>query len=225
MRMHVEALYTHDNRSRILLVNERDGGVAPRFFLGRTKTGNLWRFRDDLPLDLAMALDDICRSEPVEIELPKGPQNQEVYLRVLETHGPVERVWAGPTYWIPEGMVPTVQPIGIDETNADLLSGGLEDWLQDVPHRQPFMGLIEDGHVVSVCSSVRVTEAAHEAGVETIPLYRRKGHALNAVAGWANAVREMGAIPLYSTSWDNIASQNVAARLSMSIIGVDFHIT
>ena len=48
MRMHVEALYMYDGRSRIESVNQWDGGVVPRFFLGRTKEGNLWRFRSDL---------------------------------------------------------------------------------------------------------------------------------------------------------------------------------
>ena len=61
--------------------------------------------------------------------------------------------------------------------------------------------------------------------METLPAYRRKGYAANAVAGWASAVRQMGAMPFYSTSWENIASQNVAARLGLRMIGADFSIT
>jgi 3-polyprenyl-4-hydroxybenzoate decarboxylase len=54
---------------------------------------------------------------------------------------------------------------------------------------------------------------------------RRRGHAVNAVAGWARAVRSLGATPFYSTSWDNVASQGVAHRLQLSLVGVDFHLT
>jgi predicted GNAT family acetyltransferase len=61
--------------------------------------------------------------------------------------------------------------------------------------------------------------------VETLPRSRGRGHAANAVAAWANAVRKTGAVPLYSTSWDNVASQSVAAKLGLSPFGADFHVT
>ena len=34
-------------------------------------------------------------------------------------------------------------------------------------------------------------------------------------AGWAAAVRQQGILPLYSTSWDNLASQGIARSLGM----------
>ena len=52
-----------------------------------------------------------------------------------------------------------------------------------------------------------------------------RARGVSAVAGWATAVEKTGAIPLYSTSWKNIASQKVAERLGLSMFGVDFHIT
>lgn len=122
-------------------------------------------------------------------------------------------------------IIPKVRPVAINEANADLLRGGFEEWLPDVPHRQPFMAMIEDGHAVSLCASVRITDDAHEAGVETLPMYRQRGHAVNVVAGWARAVRKRKAIPFYSTSWDNMASQNVALSLGLSLFGTDFHVT
>ncbi len=225
MRMHVEALFTHNESLRIESVNQPDDGVAPRFFLGRTIAGNLWRFRTDLPSDLAIELKKLCNGEPETNEISRTPENQKEYIRLLEAHTPIKQVLSGPAYWFSTDVVPCVQPVEISETNADLLRGGLEDLLEDVPHRRPFMAMVEDGQAVSVCASVRITDAAHEAGVETLPAYRQKGHATNVVACWANAVRKISAIPLYSTSWDNTASQNVAARLGLSMFGVDFHIT
>ena len=54
MRMHVEALFTHNENLRIESINQPDNGIAPRFFFGRRIAGNLWRFRTDLPDDLAI---------------------------------------------------------------------------------------------------------------------------------------------------------------------------
>ncbi len=225
MRMHIEALDTHDERARIHAVNQWDGGVAPRFFLGRTDAGHVWRFHADLPDKLAMALEKLCHKEPPSSDLSQPPIHQETYIRLLAADKPVEQIWTGPAYWFPKDVIPDIHPVAINATNAALLHGGLEEWLPDIPHRHPFMAIIEAGHAVSVCASVRITDATHEAGVETLSAYRRKGHAVNVVAGWAVEVRNMGAIPLYSTSWENIASQNVAARLGLSMHGADFHIT
>ena len=223
--MHVEALFTHDERLRIVSVNQPNGGVAPRFFLGRTIAGNLWRFRTDLPGDLAIELKKLCRGEPEMNDLSRTPEVHEEYIRLLEAHTPIKQVLSGPAYWFSTQDVPRVRPVEISQANADLLRGGFEDLLRDVPHRRPFMAMVEDGQAVSVCASVRITDAAHEAGVETLPAYRQKGHATNVVAVWANAVRKISAIPLYSASWDNTASRNVAARLGLSMFGVDFSIT
>ncbi|MGH2617528.1 MAG: GNAT family N-acetyltransferase, partial [Thermomicrobiales bacterium] len=41
---------------------------------------------------------------------------------------------------------------------------------------------------------------------------------------WAQAVRQEGRIPLYSTSWENLASQAVARKLGLVLYGVDLDI-
>jgi RimJ/RimL family protein N-acetyltransferase len=51
-----------------------------------------------------------------------------------------------------------------------------------------------------------------------------RGYATAAVAGWAVAIRERELLPLYSTSWDNIASQRVARKLGMVLYGEDWSI-
>lgn len=94
----------------------------------------------------------------------------------------------------------------------------------EVADWQPFIAVVEDGRVVSVCRSVRITPAAHEAGVETLPEFRGKGYARDVVAGWVHAVRSLGSIPLYSTSWENTASQAVARKLQVVPYGADFHV-
>lgn len=217
MRMHVEALYTFDVRGRMQRINEWDGGTPPRFFLGRTAGGHVWRHRADIPDDLAGTLDTLCESGKTI--------DEDECIRLLAVHAPIERVWRGPAYSFTDDVVPTAEPVAIDAGNAALLRSGFEAWLPDVPHRRPFFAIVEDGRAVAICASVRITRAAHEAGVETLPSHRGRGHAANVVAGWARAVRALGAAPLYSTSWDNTASQRVAAKLRLSMYGVDFHVT
>ena len=221
----VEALYRYDHRGRLLSINQWNGGAAPRFYLMRTADSVICRFRADLPDDLVSHLEDLCNQEPKGEPLGKLPAHYSKYLDLLSSHTPVDHVWAGPAYMSTLDVAPSVSPITIGDNNAYLLRGGFEDWLPDVPHRHPFMAMIEDDHAVSICASVRISDAVHCAGVETRTEYRQRGHAVNAVAGWARAVRLLGATPFYSTSWDNIASQRVAGRLRLPLVGVDFHIS
>jgi predicted GNAT family acetyltransferase len=81
---------------------------------------------------------------------------------------------------------------------------------------------LAEGRAVSVCASVRIAPTAHEAGVETVSDHRRRGHAVAAVRAWAREVETGGALPLYSTSWDNHASRAVAARVGGELFGWEY---
>ncbi len=230
LRKRVDALYRTDAGGRIVCTNEWDARPAPRFHLMRTAEGPIAKFRADLPVDLVRALEAVSAGEPWDGgsgKLPNRhalPSRHAQYLELLAAHAPVERVWSGPAYMAATGVSPTRPPIAIDGHNAHLLQRRFKDWLADVPHRHPFMAGVEGGDAVSICASVRISRAVHCAGVETHPDYRRRGHALDVVAGWAAAVRSLGATPFYSTSWDNLASQAVANRLGFVMVGADFHV-
>lgn len=225
MAIHIQALFTHDARSRLLLVNEPGGGPpAPRLFLGRTRAGNLWRFRADLPEILVKELEALCVDEPVGMELHDPPRHVEEYARLLETHAPVHKRWMGPAYHFTEYLEPSRPLLAITETNAEMLQRGFEDLVTELPEWQPFLAVIAERRAVSVCRSVRITPEAHEAGVETLHDFRRKGYATDVVAGWARLVQSMGAVPLYSTSWENTASQAVVKKLRLVLYGADFHV-
>jgi RimJ/RimL family protein N-acetyltransferase len=226
MEMHVRALFTHDARSRLLSVNAPWGAApAPRLFFGRTRAGNLWRFRADLPERLVAELEALWADEPAGTELRDQPRNFEACVRLLDRHAPVRKSWLGPAYRFTEHLEPSRSLLTITETNAESLRGGFEDLLEELPTAQPFVAIVEDGRAVSVCRSVRITPAAHEAGVETRPDFRGKGYAQDVTAGWARLVRALGATPLYSTSWENTASQAVAKKLRLVLYGADCHVT
>jgi hypothetical protein len=102
--------------------------------------------------------------EPVGRRQAKWPGLRSQYLKLLTLHGPVVRVWAGPIFTFPDDMPADVRTVSINETNGHLLRGGFDDWLADIGYRQPFRAVVEDNRAVSICASVRITDAVHEAG-------------------------------------------------------------
>ena len=225
MQTRLEALYAYDKHARMTAINQWDGGRAPRFHLARTATGNLWRFRFDVPDALTEEIASHCATEPITRVSNAPPEHHDGYVRLLSQHAPVEASSAGPGYRFPDTL-PALDTatVAITDDNSYLLADGLDDWLPDVPHRVPFMAVLEGGRAVSVCASARISKAAHEAGVETLPEFRHRGYAARAVAAWAVAVRALGAAPFYSTAWDNVASQAVAHKLGLTLIGSDFQL-
>jgi len=223
MRMHVEALYVHDEHDKIVSINDWQKNVAPRFFLGRTEKGNIWRFRKDLPDALCEEIHSLCETE--KPGLSEHPIHESDYVQMLSSHAPVEKIWIGPAYWFSKTAPSGAQTVPISNHNSHLLEANLWEWIPDVSHQQPFVSMVRDGNAVAVCASVRITDTAHEAGVETSASYRKMGYGSNVVSAWAGAVERFKAFPLYSTSLDNIASRNLAFCLGLSIYGMDFHIT
>jgi len=225
MQMHVEALYTHDDRGRIVRVNEFNGKPAPRFFIGRTSMGNVVRIRQDVDDALARELASIAEAERWSDALLEPPYGSTPYEAVLAAVAPIAHVESGPAFRVAQDLVRKPNAIRITLENRDLLKPLHPSWFDDVVHCQPFVGVVHEGVVVSVCASVRITDRAHEAGVDTHVDFRGRGFAPHAVAAWARAVREANRLPLFSTSWTNAASQAVAAKLGLVRYGTTLHIT
>ena len=114
--------------------------------------------------------------------------------------------------------------VSIGEDNAELLLGGLDEWRPGVAAGLPMVAMVERGRAVSICASVKASTSTYCADVETLPAYRGRGFASQAVAAWAKAVRALGAAPFYGATFDNGASQSIARRLGLSLIGSEFSI-
>ena len=225
MRAHIEALFTHDARADLIRVNEPNAAVAPRFFLGRTMQRDVWRFRHDVAPAMRAALEAAIRDDKRQGIAVHSPIDPAPYVEILARSAPVERTEVGPAYVFPQRMPQSANATRVTDANAELLTLHLAPWLPDVRLSQPLFVVTCEGHAVSVCGSVRQTGNAYEAGVETAVAYRGRGFAAPAVAAWAAAVREIGRVPLYSTSWQNAASQAVARKLALIQFGSDLHIT
>jgi GNAT superfamily N-acetyltransferase len=220
----LDTLYTSVD-GRIVVTNSWERRPAPRFHLMLTPEGPLFRFRHDVPTDVARRLEALAARETWDPDAQGPPPSLPGYLEALARQAPARTVWSGPAFAALRPAVPLGPALEIGEDNAGVLRGGLEAWLEDVPHRRPFVAVIHGARAVSLCASVRISPAAHCAGVETDPEHRRRGHALVAVSAWAHAVQTLGATPFYSTSWENEASRRVAARLGFQFVATDLHIT
>jgi RimJ/RimL family protein N-acetyltransferase len=225
MRIHVEALFTHDPQGRMVRVNEPGGKEAPRFFLGRTAQGHVWRVRGDVDDALVRELAAACAAEPHAEPPPRATDRAAGYAALLARWAPVVGTWAGPAYCFPEAVAAPRDTVPVTAENAGVLRPHLAAWREDVARGRPMLALLAEGRAVAVCCSVRVTDMAHEAGVETAPEFRGRGCAAQVVAAWALAIRRMGRIPLYSTSWENTASRAVARKLGLAQFGADLHLT
>jgi RimJ/RimL family protein N-acetyltransferase len=227
LEIQARVLFTHTEQGRLLNINEPDGAVAPRFFLARSKAGNLYRFRQGLPAAIVAALSALADREPIPIDLREPPQHIHAYQKILAAHAPIQHIEHGPAYYFPDTIVPSSSAAAtqITSANAHLLQPPF-DWLPPVLNAMPpVFAVVQHGRAVAVCFSSRIPTVADEAGVNTMAGYRGRGYATAAVTGWAQAIRALGRIPLYSTSWDNVASQNVARKLGLVPYGDDLSIS
>lgn len=224
--MHVEAEFVHDSNQRMLRVNVPQSGTAPRFFLGQTPSGVIRRYRydvDDVVRDQLEAASASARIGEFKLD---APLDLAPFVEILARSAPIEYASVGLAFsW------PTAFEAGHDTRvlqtalDAEVLRPLLPDWIPDVRDSQPFVARLVGEAAVAACCSVRITREAHEAGVETVPEYRGQRHAAAVVATWASLVRERGLNPIYSTLWQNTASQAVARKLGLTLIGRDLHVT
>ena len=224
IELHAEALFKHDRNMRLRTINEPWPGEAPapRFFLGRTIEGKaICRFRHDVPEVLVDQLEALCGDEPIVRDFRTKPKHFAAYMNLLQG----ERFTMGPCYLVPGTAEPTMEAVSLTRDNvAEYLRGGFEWLVSEIDYAQPCIALVRDSRAVSICRSVRITSRAHEAGLETLEKFRGNGYAEAVVAGWATSVRKTGAVPLYSTTWENLASQSVARKTALSFYGVNFTI-
>jgi len=227
MNMHAEALFTHDDKMRLRSINEPWPGErpAPRFFLGRTMDGKtIWRLRHDVPSSVVEQLESLIKVEPAIRDIHAIPKHYESYMSLLHA----EQFTMGPCYYVPDTSLADAsseKPVTITKENITKWDYSGFEWLvSEIEYAQPCVAIVHHEQIVSLCRSVRISCHAHEAGLETLHDFRGRGYAAHVVASWAQAVRRIGAIPLYSTFCDNFSSQRVAAKANFPIYGVNFTI-
>jgi RimJ/RimL family protein N-acetyltransferase len=222
--MQVEALFVHDADGNLVRINEPEPtDPAPRFFMTRTANGNLWRTRHDLPVELSLNLHRVAETIPIGLDQHEPPHYLPSLYALLMRHAPIQRVDSGPAYHLPESA-PSSKAITVTAENLALLDRHFA-WARDLDDYTPVVVMVEDGIAVAAGFSSRLTPRVAEAGVYVEAPYRGRGYATEVVRDWAAGVRAAGRLPLYSTSWENKASQAVARKLGAVQYGENFSIT
>lgn len=212
---HADVLFRMDTDGKLAGLNEPGDDPPPRLFLARDETTHRLWFRADVGEATIDACRDIARELP-PWDFQQPPRSLYAPLRkAIDREGPIEDESNGPAYRFGDRVdLPNeALAIVIDGTSAPLLESNFPYTRSVLAFRSPVVGVMVDGSVVSACYCARKRPNACEAGVDTIERYRGLGFAALVVSAWRDAVEKEGREPLYSTSWDNLASRTVAAKL------------
>jgi len=228
MEMQVVTLFVHDGQGRLVSTNEAETREAPRFFFGRTRHGNLWRFRAGSSAALVRALSRLAGREglPDRVSGP-APERWGAIRACLEEESAIREEGSGPAYRFPATLrPPEVRGARLGDPAKPSTDVGLRDLARDAASGLPTVAVELDGETVCACWSARgAAGKALEAGVHTVASARGRGLAAFAVAHWARLVMQQGGTPLYSTSFSNRSSRAVARRLGLVRYGEDWHLT
>ena len=225
MRLHVDVLFVRDDGGRLEYLNQPSRPTAPLVYVGRVAGGVVCHCRHDLPDWLCDELSAVARTSTAGIRSPEPAVFVDAFRRRLEAHLAVGAVWAGPAYRFPDELPAGGDCVVVDRSNESLLATSFDDYIPELELVQPCVVAVVDGGAVAICHSARLSPHAAEAGVETLPVYRRRGLGAQVVAKWASLMRESGRMPLYSTSWENTASRGLAEKLGLVQYGTDLHLS
>jgi len=225
MMKHFEVEFVFDKQGRIRSANYWTDARAAKFVLGITRTKTVWAFGAELPEAVCRELERVARLE--DFDPSSSPRHTEQYLSIVSNinSGTKRELYDSLTYWFPATGGSSLEKdcILIDSSNQSLLEEHFEHMLgyqgKVIEYDQPIVALVVDGVAVSVCSSARSNEEAHECYVLTASEYRQTGYATSVVRSWANTLKSKGLIPLYNTSIGNEPAQTVARKAGFSLYG------
>ena len=232
IHIHAETLFLSTSSGQLRFnadpgYSEHELEPAPRFWLGQTAQGVIWRVREHLPTDLIQSLEPLVQNLTPAINPVTAAAQTHAIRTTLQRYAPITGESSGPAYWMPDSYPVPSHVILITPATAHLLSTFFP-WKQTpraLHLAGPLAATIVDGCAVAICFCARLTTVAAEAGVETTELARGYGYGKAAVAGWAAAIRSRGLLPMYSTSWENRASQAIARRLGMLLYAHTWSVT
>lgn len=202
-------------------INEPSTKSAPRFFLGITKQGNVVRYHETLDEGVINELEQFIEEAPW-LDAPNRV-NMAAFIRVLSRARPLDHVYLGPAYVFPDMRGRSTQAIRITNMNIELLRKYFSDFFDDVAHGQPVFAVVQNQVAVSLCCSARTSSIAAEASLHTARDFRGRAYGMEVSTAWAAEIQNQGRIALYSTAWNNLASQAVARKLKLRQYGMDLH--
>lgn len=215
LKSHFDCLFIYE-KERMVCVNEPWGSTAkaPLLIVGRTNQGEIvYRFGQRSGADF------VAKAEQM---LSHNIFNYSMYAKALNAKGGSQEF----CYYFPSLAKPNT-----DNTDCRLLTAedsaylkaAFQEGEEEIETAQPYVGYFDSGEIVSICRSVRIGRS-HEAGIETLPSYRRQGYAQAVLNCWTYHVQQQGNIPLYSAETDNEASLCLAQKAGYILYAETFEI-
>jgi hypothetical protein len=217
-----------DAAGRILHEQAPDLGPAPRLWFAGSAEGNALRLRADVPDGVARAAMRLVADEPPHAGRDRVPACLDALAGLLGGEPA-----AGLTYVFREAPPQRSQDelVSSGTPNGErLLRQGLPPAFAGLGFREedelwpPWCVALDGDSPVAIAFSARLSPLGAEAGVFTVPGARGRGFAVAATEGWAGSPALRGRARFYSTSADNLASQRVAERLGLALVGPSFEI-
>jgi GNAT acetyltransferase len=209
LRLHVEAVWGVRLPSLMLKdVELLPDGSQPSWNLcaADLASGHVHMWRPDVPTvereALRLRISEALAFPPIGAPLPGV--NREVALSLVACPRLDEATARSIAYPLTErerALVEAFQP----DTYDDFF--GLE--------RQPLIGVVISGQLLSLAHSSRRTPDACELGIDTLPQARLKGYALAATIVWTQAVLQERLVPIYSADASNTASLHLKENVPL----------
>ena len=218
-QLQLETLFLRDTGGQILSTREPQPTSGPAFVLIRSRDEVAWATHASLPDHQATVIAEFaCRETPVA-EWDAPPIYADRYRSIIG--GKVE---GGPAFYFPSSLVGGSDVVEVNDESV--LQMHFKGWVagEIEAGAAPMMAVYADASPASLCFCARRSDVAAEAGVETALAFRRRGYAGRVVSAWAGAVRASGRVPLYSTSWTNLPSRALAAKLRLQQYAVVFSV-
>ncbi len=247
LHLDVATLFLMSPSNRIDRPGDADRSTAPRLFFAGCPTGNLACVRADVDEQIADQLLAISANEPPWSDPRVLPQCIGKLLDVLSNNppfaiGPASRVplnvGMGVIYQLPnhakyEHGANIVRGDSVEgrQLRARFAERGMPQPMLDAGFQsvadlwEPWCIAIEDDEVAAIAFAARLGAEGAEIGVYTFPKFRSRGYAAAVTASWSAMTSLADRALFYSTSRSNRASQRVAARLGLRMIGASFSIT
>lgn len=231
LAIEIDTLWPKDERGRLLKSQNAQGWTARHLLIGASTDGWTLAFGSEVPQAVATELQAAFDVEPPAADPSKPPRLFERCEQLLaETFGPMRRADGRLSYLVP----PTTSfdsDVEIHLSDSEVsdrlhhqdferINWTAEEWRHLLDGELgPWAFVVTGDRVVSICHSARLTDRGAEAGTWTDPDYRGQGYAATATAAWALLLAPSGRHLFYSTGADNLASQRVAERLGLPLIG------
>lgn len=214
--LYLRTSFVLDERGRIASTREPGGRRGPLFTIVRGATRRAWAIRDDVPDGLAHELARLAREEPPAPDLREPPVHALRYQSLLGDRLRGARPYGGPAFTFPATLPRAGEVVVVEDEGR--LERHFRGWIpgEIAAGRAPVLAVVAEGAPVSICFCARLSEVAAEAGLETAAPFRGRGLGPRVTAAWAEAIRASGRLPLYSTSWTNVASLAVARTLGLT---------